>query len=68
MLRIRALRLSTSNLLGQKLECKQARQPDNIIWECRNIKGLKFYTNYIKWTLVLSVILFIIGGTLVDMQ
>ena len=47
-------------LLGHKLECKGACQPDNIVWESKNVKGLEFITRYIRWTLVMILTLIII--------
>ena len=44
-------------LLGHKLQCTEACQPDNIVWENKNIKGLEYITRYAKWTLVMIFIL-----------
>lgn len=55
-------------ILGDKLRIREAEQPDNIIWENKDVKGIYKKFIQLKYKIIMTVVIFIVAACLVKLK
>ena len=55
-------------ILGDKLRIREAEQPDNIIWENKDVKGIYKKFIQLKYKIIMTIVLFIVAACLVKLK
>ena len=55
-------------ILGDKLRIREAEQPDNIIWENKDVKGIYKKFIQLKYKIIMTIVIFIVAASLVKLK